>query len=120
MSTYFDRGRIEQLEQILGAEAGPMITSMLASLSRAIEQLEAAIAAGELEPAIQSAHAARNDALMLGAAQLQTALTDLEAAARDADSPRAANALARVHAAWPPTRDELAGIARSERPGAGP
>jgi HPt (histidine-containing phosphotransfer) domain-containing protein len=107
VSAYFDPHRIAQLEQVMGAEAGAMLASMLASLSEAIERLEAALDSAELEPAIQAAHAARNDALMLGAGPLQAALTDLEAAARDADEPRARDALVRVREVWPPTRDEL-------------
>ena len=113
MSAYFDPRRIAQLENVMGAEAGAMLASMLDSLTQAIERLEAALGAGELEPAIQAAHAARNDALMLGAGPLQAALTDLEAAARDADESRARAALKRVRDVWPPTRDELAAGSRS-------
>jgi HPt (histidine-containing phosphotransfer) domain-containing protein len=110
VSTYFDPGRIAQLKEVMGAEAGRMVASMVTGLTGAIERLEAAIAAGELEPAIQAAHAARNDALMLGAGQLQAALSDLEAAARDADEPRARDAFEHVRAVWPPTREQLAGM----------
>jgi hypothetical protein len=112
VSAYFDPHRIAQIEQVMGVKAGTMVASMLASLTDAIERLEAAVDAGDLDPAIQAAHAARNDALMLGAGPLQGALSDLEAAARDADEPRAGAALERVRAVWPPTRDELAGVAR--------
>lgn len=110
MNAYFDPARIAQLRQVLGDEADSMVASMLSSLSAAIERVQATVDAGELEPAIQAAHAARNDALMLGAGPLQKALTDLEAAARDADDPRARDAFKRVRELWPPTRDELAGI----------
>lgn len=112
MSDYFDPARIAQLQQILGDEADAMVASMLASLTEAIGRLQETMAGGELEPAIQVAHSARNDALMLGAGPLQTALSELEAAARDADDPRARDALERVRAVWPPTRDELADSSR--------
>ena len=112
MSAYFDPHRIAQIEQVMGVEAGTMVASMLASLTDAIERLEATVDRGELDPAVQAAHAARNDALMLGAGPLQAALSDLEAAARDADESRAGAALERVRVVWPPTRDELAGVAR--------
>ena len=112
MSAYFDPHRIAQIEQVMGVEAGTMVASMLASLTDAIERLEATVARGELDPAVQAAHAARNDALMLAAGPLQAALSDLEAAARDADEPRAAAALERVRAVWPPTRDQLAAVPR--------
>lgn len=110
MSAYFDPERIAQLEQILGSEAGSMVASMLASLTGAIERLEATVDAGELAPAVQAAHAARNDALMLGAQALQSALSDLELAARDADEARTRDALGRVRAVWAPTREQLAAI----------
>ena len=112
MSDYFDPARIAQLQQILGDDADAMVASMLASLTEAIERLQETMAGGELEPAVQVAHAARNDALMLGAGPLQAALSELEAAARDADDTRARRALAGVQEVWPPTREELASRSR--------
>jgi HPt (histidine-containing phosphotransfer) domain-containing protein len=112
VSTYFDPARIAELQDVLGADTQAILSSMLTSMTGAIEQLEAAVAAGELEQAIQAAHRARNDALMLSAARLQAALTELEAAARDADELRTRDALERVRVVWPPTREELAGAAR--------
>lgn len=112
MSDYIDATRIAELQDILGADTQAILSSMLTSMTRAIEQLEAAVDAGELDQAIQAAHRARNDALMLSAARLQAALTELEAAARDADEPRTRDALERVRLVWPPTREELAGVAR--------
>jgi HPt (histidine-containing phosphotransfer) domain-containing protein len=112
VSDYIDATRIAELQDILGADTQSILSSMLTSMTRAIEQLEAAVAAGELDRAIQAAHRARNDALMLSAARLQAALTELEAAARDADEPRTRDALERVREVWPPTREELAGVAR--------
>jgi HPt (histidine-containing phosphotransfer) domain-containing protein len=113
VSAYFDPARIAELQDALGADTQAILSSMLTSMTVAIEQLEAAVAAGELEQAIQAAHRARNDALMLSAARLQAALTELEAAARDADEPRTRDALERVRAVWPPTREELAGVAQA-------
>ena len=116
MSTYFDPARITQLEEVMGAQAGTMVASMLAGLTRAIERLEAAMSTGDLTPAIQAAHAARNDALMLGAAPLQAALSDVEAAARDGDQLRARDAFERVRTVWPPTREEIATQGAADRP----
>ena len=110
MSAYLDQTRINQLHEIMGAEAHSMIASMLISLADTVERLETVVAAGDLDQAIQAAHAARNDALMLGAAPLQQALRDLEDAARDADEGRAQAMLAHVRAVWPPTRDQLAAL----------
>lgn len=110
MSEYFDLGRIEELQSVLGADTGAILTSMLQSMTIAIEQVDTALSAGELDQAIAPAHRARNDALMLGAHPLQDALTELEAAARDLDRPRAARSLEHLREVWPPTREELAGI----------
>ena len=112
MSAYFDPARIAELQDVLGADTKAILSSMLSSMTVAIEQLEAGVAAGHLDEAIQAAHRARNDALMLSAARLQAALSELELAARDADEPRTRDALERVREVWPPTREELAGVAR--------
>jgi HPt (histidine-containing phosphotransfer) domain-containing protein len=110
VSAYLDPARIAQLHEVLGDDAARMVASMLASLTRAIERLEATVDAGELVPAVQAAHAARNDALMLGAEALQAALSDLELAARDAHEPRTRAALERVRAVWTPTREQLSAL----------
>jgi HPt (histidine-containing phosphotransfer) domain-containing protein len=111
MSDYFDASRITELQDLLGADTEAILASMLTSMTRAIERLETAMAAGELAGAVDAAHRARNDALMLSADSLQGALTELEDAARRGDSPAADAALARVRRIWPPTRDGLAAAA---------
>lgn len=113
MSAYFDLKRLEELQTVLGADTEKILASMLASMTKAIDLAESALDAGELEEAIAPAHRARNDALMLGAAQLQTVLTELEAATRDCDEARAAAAHERLREVWPATRHELAAIAGS-------
>jgi HPt (histidine-containing phosphotransfer) domain-containing protein len=111
LSDYFDLTRINELQELMGSESGPIVASMLVSLTGAIEEIEAAVAAGKLDQATQAAHAARNDALMLGAGQLQQALAELEAATRDFDEPRACAAVERIRAVWPATRAGLAAVA---------
>lgn len=108
MSDYFDLSRIDELKDLMGSEVGPIVASMLATMSAAIEEVEAALAAGELGRATSAAHAARNDALMLGAGPLQRALSDLEAATRLLDEPGAGAALQRLRGIWPATRAGLA------------
>jgi HPt (histidine-containing phosphotransfer) domain-containing protein len=111
VSDYFDASRIAELQDALGADTEAILASMLTSMSDAIERLESAMAAGELDGAIQAAHRARNDALMLSADRLLTALTELEDAARDGDEMRARSALERVRKVWPPTHAGLAAAA---------
>jgi HPt (histidine-containing phosphotransfer) domain-containing protein len=110
MSDYFDLTRIAELKDLMGSEVGPIVAGMLGTMTGAIEEVEAALAAGELDRATRAAHAARNDALMLGADRLQAALSDFELAARDADAARSREALERVRADWPPTREQLAAL----------
>jgi len=107
VNDYIDLGRIGELEDVMGADAVAIVSSMLENMTAAIDELEAAMAAGDPARAAQAAHRCRNDALMLGARQLLDALTELEAATRDADESGAGAALARVRQVWPPTRDEL-------------
>ena len=111
MSSYTDLERIRRLQDVMGSDAREIVASILASLTGAIEQIEAAAGAGELDAVTKAAHAARNDAMTLGARQLLDALTALESAGLDFDEAGVREALGRVREFWPPTRDELAGAA---------
>ena len=71
----------------MGAEAPAIVSSMLDNMTAAIDEVEHAVGDGDLDRATSAAHRCRNDALMLGARQLLAALTDLEAATRQADVP---------------------------------
>jgi hypothetical protein len=108
MSDYFDLARIAELQDAMGSEAGVIVASMLVSLTGAIEDVEAAVAAGALDRTTQAAHSARNDALMLGAGQLQRALSELELVARAGNEAGTRAALERVREVWPATRAGLA------------
>ncbi len=107
VSDYIDLGRIGELEGVLGTDAVAIVSSMLDNMTAAIDDVEHAMAAGDLDRATGAAHRCRNDALMLGAQRLLTALTDLETATRNWDEAGAGAALERVRLVWPPTRDEL-------------
>jgi HPt (histidine-containing phosphotransfer) domain-containing protein len=111
VSQYYDLSRIAQLEDVMGADAGAIVASMLTSMADAMEEIGAALAAGEFDRATRAAHSARNDALTVGARPLLEALTELEASTRRCDAAGASGALERVHAFWPATRDALAASA---------
>jgi hypothetical protein len=113
MTAYFDLERIAELQDVMGTEAGAIVASMLRNMTAAIDEVEAAFAAGELDRVTQAAHLCRNDALMLNAKPLLEALTALEAAARDLDESRARDMLGQLRAVWPVTRDQLADAGRS-------
>jgi HPt (histidine-containing phosphotransfer) domain-containing protein len=108
MSSYIDLEQIIRLQGVMGSDVGAIVTSVLKSMTDAIDEVESGMAAADLDRVTRAAHRCRNDALALGAHQLLRALTDLETAARDHDSARASEALTRVREVWPPTRDELA------------
>jgi hypothetical protein len=112
MTTYFDLERIAELQDVLGAEAGTIVASMLRNMTAAIDEVEAAFGAGDLDRATQAAHLCRNDALMLGAKPLLDALTALEVATRNQDESRARVALDELRAVWPATRERLAEAGR--------
>jgi HPt (histidine-containing phosphotransfer) domain-containing protein len=113
MNSEFDLARIAELQQVMGADAATIIASMLASMTSAIEEVETALDAGNLDRVTQAAHRCRNDALMLGAKQLQEALTAIEAATRDHDESRAREALTGLRAVWPSTRERLVEASRA-------
>ena len=113
MTIYFDLERIAELEDVMGAQAETIVASMLRNMTAAIDEVEAAFAAGDLDRATQAAHLCRNDALMLTAKPLLHALTELESAAREHDESRAREALEGLRAVWPTTREQLAEAARA-------
>ena len=103
--------RLAQLQEVMGAELPELVGGILQSLTAAIGQLEEATHSGELERAVKAAHAARNDALMIGAKPLLTALTEVETAARGGRANGAEQAMAGLREAWPRTREELQRVA---------
>jgi len=115
MTTYFDLDRIAELQDVMGARPGAIVASMLRNMTAAIDEVEAAFDAGELDRLTQAAHLCRNDALMLGAKPLLEALTALEAASRDHDESRTREALDGLRAVWPATREQLAHAGRDQQ-----
>jgi HPt (histidine-containing phosphotransfer) domain-containing protein len=107
-----DPQRIAELEGLIGPDIGPILESLEQSISSAIDDADGALAAGELSRVAYAAHRCRNDALMVGAVELQKALAALEAASRRLELEGARDALTRVREVWPGIRDELARAAR--------
>ena len=107
MSSYYDLEQVLRLQGVMGSDVAAIVAPMLASMAEAIDELQDAVSAGDLDRATRAAHRCRNDALVLGARPLLKALTDLEEAGRAYDETAATQALVRVREVWPPTRDEL-------------
>jgi hypothetical protein len=103
--------RLEQIQDVIGSGVPEIVAGMLATLSEAVAEAERRVAESDLEATAKAAHAARNDALLVGAQDLLAALTVLEAAARRGETSAAETALATVREVWPGTRDELARVA---------
>jgi HPt (histidine-containing phosphotransfer) domain-containing protein len=102
-----DQKRIAELADVIGPDFGPVVESLCQSISSAIDAADMSLAAGDLAGAAFAAHGCRNDALMVGARQLQEALGQLEAASRHQELEPARQAMARVREIWPATREEL-------------
>jgi HPt (histidine-containing phosphotransfer) domain-containing protein len=111
-----DPKRLAELQDVIGPDFAPTLQSLAQSIASAIEDAESALAAGDLSATAYAAHRCRNDAMMVGAAQLQLALAELEAAARSQDLERAHALLVPVRELWPGAREELG---RAARRGAG-
>jgi HPt (histidine-containing phosphotransfer) domain-containing protein len=103
-----DPQRIAELEDVLGPDFGSVLDSLEQSIASAIEDANSALAAGDLAATAYAAHRCRNDALMVGATELQKNLAALEEAARGGELESAQATLARVREQWPAARDELA------------
>jgi HPt (histidine-containing phosphotransfer) domain-containing protein len=112
-SVPLDRQRIAELGQMIGPDLGRVLDSLCQSISSAIQDAGEALTAGDPAAAAYAAHRCRNDALMVGALQLQEALGALETASRRRELEPAREAIERVREIWPATRDELTEAARS-------
>jgi HPt (histidine-containing phosphotransfer) domain-containing protein len=103
--------RLAQIQEVMGAKLPEIVGGMVATMTTEIDQLEEAMQAGALDRAAKAAHACRNDALMIGARQLLSALTALETAAREGQEELARQQLVALREAWPATRTELMRVA---------
>jgi hypothetical protein len=102
-----DLKRLHELETLLDAELPAIVRTLLDELTRATDEIEAAMARGDLGAVALATHAARNSGLMLDARPLLGALADIETGARDHDRDVASAGLASLRAAWPPLRHRL-------------
>jgi HPt (histidine-containing phosphotransfer) domain-containing protein len=112
MAAPLDPRRIAELEDLLGTDFGSVIDSLEQSIATALADATSALDAGDLAATAYAAHHCRNDALMVGAAELQQQLAALEAAARRDDLDTARATITRVRELWPRAREELARTAQ--------
>jgi HPt (histidine-containing phosphotransfer) domain-containing protein len=109
-----DLRRLTELQELLGSELPEIVATLIDELTRAVAEVEAGIAAGDLAAAALAAHAARNSALMLDAKPMLDSLREIESGARAEDLDVARAGLARVRSAWPALRRRLE--AEAQRP----
>jgi HPt (histidine-containing phosphotransfer) domain-containing protein len=114
MPAPLDPRRMAELQDLIGPGFGPILESLEQSISAALDDAAAALTDGNLAAAAYAAHRCRNDALMVGASELQIALAALETATRGSDADAAGAAMARVRELWPGAREQLARAARPD------
>ncbi len=88
-----------------------IVAGILTNLTETITTLEGHLQHERLELAARAAHTCRNDALLVGARALLTALNRIEQAARDGHLDDARAAQLTLDEVWPDTRRALAEIA---------
>lgn len=107
MSSQLDLGRLAELQELLGTQLSEIVATLLTELSRALQDIDAALAGRDLDAVALAAHAARNSALMVDAQPLLARLGELESCARRLDLTSALAAQERVTEAWPSLRRSL-------------
>ena len=112
MDSEFDLARLERLQELLGTALPEIVATLVSELANAVDQLESALRDGDLDAGALAAHAARNSALMVGAADMLSALRAVEQGARNADLEAARAGLQLIRESWPPLRRRLELVAR--------
>jgi soluble cytochrome b562 len=103
-----DAGRLSQLRVFSKSELRQIGLDSMRAIAAALDDLDRALAAGELENARDAAHRARNETLIVGAEDLGDALAAVEQATQAGRLERAREAAASARTLWPETRAALA------------
>lgn len=110
-----DLDRLTALGELLGSELPEILATLRSELTRAVDEIEARVAAGDLAAAALAAHSARNSALMLGARPTLDALEEIESGARAQDIASARGGLEHLLSAWPLLARQLEAVAQDQR-----
>ncbi len=116
MSTIIlDPGRVADLEVVFSdAELGEMVAQMMATTEDLLDRLAVALAQHDVHGVTEAAHRGRNEALSVGARELDGAFAALETTAHDAR--QASAELEAVRALWPATRAAIGRMVSSRAP----
>ena len=110
MNSDLDLARLAELQDLLGTQLSEIVATLLNELSRALRDIDAALAGRDLNAAALAAHAARNSALMIDAQPVLGYLEELETSAREGDAAAASGANERLRASWPALRERLESV----------
>ncbi len=106
-----DAERLAQLRVFDDCERREIVGGAVRMIAEQLNQIDAALAAGDHRLTAEAAHGARNEALIMGALELCAAFARLEQAARQRDQTAARAAKREADAAWPATRQAIAQLA---------
>jgi Hpt domain len=110
-----DLSQLRELQDLLGADVPEIVATLVRELGAAIERIDAAVAAGDLEAAGLAAHSARNSALMIDARPVLDALGEMELCARRVDAAGVRRSQSSLQLHWPALRASLELAAAAER-----
>lgn len=106
-----DAERLAQLRVFEKREQREIAGGAVEAIAQQLERIDAALADDHDSSAAAAAHAARNEALLMGALELCDAFERLEHAARRGDRASVVAAVGDAHATWPPTREAIVDFA---------
>jgi hypothetical protein len=111
MTIELDLTRLDQVVDVLDTTVPAIVAGILVNLTETIATLEGHLDHERLELAARAAHRCRNDALLVGAPALLSALNGIEQAARGGHLRDARAAQLVLDEVWPGTQRALAEIA---------
>lgn len=102
-----DRGRLEALTVFTPVELGEIAKGVIEGTAEVLDAIETGIESGDLAAVVQAAHRGRNEALLVGARELDGVFATLEAAARRSELQVMRESIASLRTLWPATRSAI-------------
>jgi hypothetical protein len=111
-----DHARLEALTLFSDDELREIVDGVVASVADVRREIDAGMTVGDLAAVAQAAHRGRNEALLVGARELDAAFAAIEAAARHGRSADVHAGVATVADLWPPTSSAIGRIPHDLQP----
>jgi HPt (histidine-containing phosphotransfer) domain-containing protein len=102
-----DRGRLEALTVFSADELSEIAEGVIQGTVEMIDAIDTALGRDDLPAVVQAAHRGRNEALLVGARELEGAFSAVEAAARRGQLEALTEAIESIGAVWPETRSAI-------------